>query len=52
MHSSSSRPYPGGAAYSDLTLMKAKGGGKALAFFFEKDNYNTVAFGKLDLPLR
>ena len=41
--------YPKGAAYSDASWTTA-GGDKeapALAFFFERDNYNTAAFGKL-----
>ena len=37
--------YPGGAAYSDLGFTRA---GK-LAFLFERDNYNTVAFGVADV---
>ena len=43
--------YPKGAAYSDASWTTAGGEGDkeapALAFFFERDNYNTAAFGKL-----
>lgn len=37
--------YPGGAAYSDLSFTKDG----RVAFLFERDNYNTVAFGITDL---
>ena len=41
--------YPGGAAYSDLALSTD---GKALSFVFERDNYNTVTFGNVPVPLQ
>eukprot|EP00947_MAST-08B_sp_MAST-8B-sp1_P004166 g4166.t1 len=40
--------YPGGSAYSDMAFTRNK---TAVAVLFEKDNYNTVAFGILPLPL-
>ena len=38
--------YAGGAAYSDMSLTRRG----ELAVLFEKDNYNSVAFGKLVWP--
>jgi len=38
--------YPGGAAYSDISLTKD---GKSLAFLFERDNYAHVSFGTTPL---
>lgn len=40
--------YPGGAAYSDMSFTRSGD----LAILFEKDGYNTVAFGTLRLPMR
>ena len=39
--------YPGGAAYSDLAFTR----NGSLAYFFEKDTYNTLTFGVLPLPM-
>ncbi len=39
--------YPGGAAYSDLAFTR----NGSLAVLFEKDGYNSVAFGVVPLPL-
>jgi sialidase-1 len=40
--------YPGGAAYSDVSLAR---GGAALGFLFERDNYRFVAFGTTPLEM-
>ena len=38
--------YPGGSAYSDMTLTRDG----QLAVLFERDNYNSVAFGLIPIP--
>ena len=40
--------YPGGGAYSDMAFTQ----NGSVAILFEKDNYNTVAFGVVPLPLQ
>lgn len=40
--------YPGGAAYSDMSLIGNRR--DKIAIFFEKDNYATVAFGVVSPP--
>jgi len=40
--------YPGGGAYSDMAFTR----NGSVAVLFEKDNYNTVAFGVVPLPLQ
>ena len=40
--------YPHGAAYSDMSWTKTSK--RRLAFLFERDNYNTVAFGRVEAP--
>ena len=36
--------YPGGAAYSDMVMLK----NGSLAVLLEKDNYNTISFAVID----
>ena len=39
--------YPGDAAYSDLAFTR----NGSVAVLFEKDNYNTMSFSVVDVPL-